>query len=127
MTRGIEKENAVREAKQSDPASPPGPPDQVDRAAATALRLSTGLGAPARLGKGNLHRYRLKVKELRYVLQLSDHADEEPFAAELSEVKDAIGDWHDWEQLIAIASDVLDHGAECKLMAQLKEDQRIEI
>ena len=64
-------------------------------AMATALQLSSGLKTPARLSKKTLHPYRLKVKELRYVLQMSDSAEHQKFIDKLSAVKDAIGEWHD--------------------------------
>jgi CHAD domain-containing protein len=87
---------------------------------AKALKLSSELSAPSRLNKNNLHPYRLKVKEVRYVLQLSDHADDEQFVEKLGEVKDAIGAWHDFLELSKIAADVLDHGDSCKVLQQLR-------
>ena len=87
---------------------------------AKALELSSELKRPVRLNRNNLHPYRLKVKELRNVLQLSDRADDIEFVERLGQVKDAIGDWHDWEELVRIAKEVLDHGASCKLISQLK-------
>lgn len=95
-------------------------PRRVRETTAKALQLAEKLTTPARLNKANLHRYRLKVKALLYVLQFADRADEQEFVAKLQEVKDAIGAWHDWEELVAIASEILDHGAECKLLPQLK-------
>jgi CHAD domain-containing protein len=89
-------------------------------ATARALRIATELKAPARLNQTNLHPYRLKVKELRYVLQLSDKVDQQEFVDKLGEVKDAIGEWHDWGELMAIATETLDHGAECRLIPYLK-------
>jgi CHAD domain-containing protein len=96
-------------------------PPRVAEAAAKALRLADELKSPARLNEGNLHPYRLKVKALQYVLQLSSEADQQEFVDALREVKDAIGEWHDWGELIAIASDTLDHGEDCKLLPKLKE------
>ena len=61
-----------------------------------------GLKRPVRLNRNNLHPYRLKVKELRNVLQLSNRADDIEFVEKLGQVKDAIGDWHDWEELVRI-------------------------
>jgi hypothetical protein len=37
----------------------------------------------------------------------------------LGEVKDVIGEWHDWQELIATARDVLDHGPSCKLIKHM--------
>ena len=89
-------------------------------AMASALERSSRLKKPARLNKGNLHSYRLKVKELRYVLQMSDAAEHQKFTDKLSEVKDAIGEWHDWDELSGIATGLLNHGNRCKLLRELK-------
>jgi CHAD domain-containing protein len=89
-------------------------------AMATALQLSSRLKTPARLSKRTLHPYRLKVKELRYVLQMSDAAEHQKFIDKLSEVKDAIGEWHDWDELSGIARQLLNHGSRCKLLGELK-------
>jgi CHAD domain-containing protein len=86
-----------------------------------ALRLSGDLDQPTTLNRGNLHEYRLKIKELEYVLKMADSDAQEKFVDALDECKDAIGEWHDWEELIAIAGDVLDHGRSCKLMRQLMQ------
>jgi len=42
------------------------------------------------------------------------------FIDSLGPVKDAIGEWHDWEELIAIASDLDEHRPNCKLVRELK-------
>jgi hypothetical protein len=60
------------------------------------------------------------VKELRYVLQLANDSDHQQFVEKLGEVKDAIGEWHDWEELIGIANAVIDHGSNCKLLRELR-------
>jgi CHAD domain-containing protein len=56
---------------------------------------------------GNLHAFRIQVKELRYLLQLTKDANPKLVDA-LGMVKDRIGDWHDWQQLAIIAEKVLD-------------------
>ena len=89
-------------------------------AMAVAFQLSSDLRTPARLSRGNLHPYRLKVKQLRYVLQMSAAADHQQFVDKLGQVKDAIGEWHDWEELLGIAAEVLDHGRNCKFLQELK-------
>ena len=89
--------------------------------AGSALSLSTELTRPARLGRANLHPYRLKVKELRTVLRMSDSADRQDFVDALGEVKDAIGEWHDWVELSSIANEVLDHGQRSELLRAVKE------
>lgn len=85
----------------------------------SALRAGSELASPARLNHSNLHPFRLKVKEFRNVLRLAEAPDQDLLDA-LGETKDRIGEWHDWEELSAIAEDVLDHGAHCGLIRELK-------
>jgi CHAD domain-containing protein len=59
------------------------------------------------LGEENIHEFRIRVKQLRYMLQLSDAVDAKTIE-DLSEVKDQVGDWHDWQELARIARQVLD-------------------
>src|SRR5262249_36258851 len=97
----------------------PGDSDATPATIAKAITLASELKEPTRLSRNNLHPYRLKVRELRNVLQLSDRTGEDEFFGKLGAVKDAIGEWHDWEELITIAKQLLDHGPSCKLIKQL--------
>ena len=87
--------------------------------AATALTKISELKDPARLQRSNLHPYRLKVKEVRNLLQMSATTEQQQFTDKLGDVKDAIGEWHDWEVLLALAENVLDHGKDCMLTRDL--------
>jgi CHAD domain-containing protein len=69
--------------------------------------LITELSLWPDLHEGNLHLFRIRIKELRYMLQLSEEADA-TVVDSLGEVKDTIGDWHDWVELQKIAGKVLD-------------------
>jgi CHAD domain-containing protein len=89
------------------------------KAAGSAVTLAVQLAAPRRLDKRNLHPYRLKVKELRNVLHMAA-GDSPQFVNDLVRVKDAIGEWHDWEELASIATAELNHGSRCGLVAELK-------
>lgn len=70
--------------------------------AALAQSLATEIGNYRRLNKDSLHEYRLKVKELRSLLQLFMKSDAK-FITALGKAKDAIGEWHDWNELADIA------------------------
>ena len=87
-------------------------------AVAHSLELSSELGEWPTLRADNLHPFRLKVKELRYVLQLASEADRH-FIDALGEVKDAIGEWHDWTELAAVAAKVLDDKGRIPLSKQV--------
>jgi CHAD domain-containing protein len=90
-------------------------------AAASALHLLSELAQPAHLGRNSLHPYRLKVKKLRNVLEMAENAKEKEFVKRLGEVKDAIGEWHDREELLTIAKDVVNHRPNCRLLAELRK------
>ena len=95
--------------------------DASGNAGASALKRIVDLEVPARLNKTNLHQYRLKVKELRDLLLLADTRGAKPpeFVTKLGDVKDAIGEWHDWEELTKVAGQVLEHGSRCQLIREL--------
>ncbi|HEY2382514.1 MAG TPA: CHAD domain-containing protein [Terriglobia bacterium] len=88
---------------------------------AKTFQLSSELTSEPRITKNNLHPYRIKVKELRDILQLAEGAADPRFLEMLGGVKDAIGEWHDWSVLAATAGDLLDHGPSCRLTRHLKE------
>ena len=88
-------------------------------AAARALEISADLRRFGKLNRRNLHEYRKEGKQLRYVLQMAQRTDE-GFVSALEEVQDAIGEWHDWEELLGLAKDVLDHGRKCALMREIQ-------
>lgn len=72
----------------------------------SAMNLMRELGDWKPLAAENLHAFRLKVKQLRYTMQLDAQADTNLMEA-LGDVQHRIGDWHDWRQLEEIARQVL--------------------
>ena len=82
--------------------------------------LMTELSHWPELDAGNLHLFRIRIKELRYMLQLIPQADGKLLDA-LGGVKDAIGDWHDWVELLKISRKVLDPEADGQLLQQIDE------
>jgi CHAD domain-containing protein len=93
---------------------------------ASSLQIEQELRDWPRFSEKNLHPFRLKVKELRYVLQLAQDSDSKLIDV-LGEVKDQIGLWHDWSELAAIAGQVLDHGARCPIAAQIRARTKQEL
>jgi CHAD domain-containing protein len=121
LRRDLKRNSKRVEALLKEAETSPGDSDAMVLTIAKAVKLSSDLNSFSRLTKNNLHRYRLKVKELRDVFQLSKQPGNSEFLEELGDVKDAIGDWHDWEQLVGIAADALDHGSSCKLIKDMKK------
>jgi len=92
----------------------------ANAATSAAMQSSAELATYGSLNRGNLHEYRLKLKELRNILQMGEDAPKKEFVESLEKIKDEIGEWHDWEELNSIAAKILDHSAGCKLKRQLK-------
>jgi CHAD domain-containing protein len=72
------------------------------------------------LDETNLHTFRIRIKELRYTLQLSKEADAK-LVDQLGDVRDAIGEWHDWIELRKIANKVLDPDSEGEVLLRIEE------
>lgn len=66
----------------------------------------------------NIHAFRIKVKKLRYILQLSADTDAALLEA-LGAAQHAIGDWHDWQHLRAIAHEVLTGEGDRELLERI--------
>lgn len=88
------------------------------QAAAHALRLSVELQKFAALNRRNLHEYRKQGKMLRYVLQMAKPQDDRLLDT-LREMQDAIGEWHDWEELLTIARKIVEH-RNCGFLRELQ-------
>ena len=71
------------------------------------------------LNASNLHTFRIRIKELRYMLQLNNEADAK-LMERLDDVKNAIGEWHDWLQLSRIAGKVLDPDPDSRVLNQIE-------
>lgn len=93
---------------------------------ASSFDLEQELRAWPKLTEKNIHPFRLKVKEWRYVLELGQNSDSKLIDV-LGEVKDQIGLWHDWNELGSIAGDVVDHGSRCLVIAQIRSRTKEEL
>jgi CHAD domain-containing protein len=91
--------------------------DGIHSAAANVVRE---LGEWPPLNAENIHAFRLKVKELRYILQLSDDGNSDLGEA-LGNVQRRVGDWHDWHQLHEIASEILTPERDLALLERIDE------
>lgn len=103
-----------RDPKQTTPQGEEWKRDAVT----TALQLSGELASWPRLDVKNLHSFRLKVKQLGYTLKLADDS-ESAYLGALVKTKDAIGEWHDWTELRAIADKVIGHREACPLRKEI--------
>lgn len=80
-----------------------------------ARRTAHQLGTWPALSEHNIHEFRLELKQLRYLLQFLDRADDD-FVVALSRVQRRIGEWHDWQQLREIAGNIIDPAKDRELL-----------
>jgi CHAD domain-containing protein len=83
-----------------------------------ALRVLRELGAWPALESSNLHGFRLKVKLLRYILQLDEETAPGLIEA-LGQVQRLAGEWHDWLQLEEMARGLLDAEKDAEVLARI--------
>lgn len=76
-----------------------------------------------KLHRDNLHDFRIRVKELRYMLQLYKEQDEELLDA-YAQVKDTAGEWHDWLELLHIATHILRDQSCVPVLQTIKQNMR---
>jgi CHAD domain-containing protein len=84
------------------------------------VRLATELADWPALNTENIHPFRIKVKQLRYMLQLCESDDKDMVNA-LGKVKDQIGDWHDWQELARLARETLDQKKDRAALKQIED------
>ena len=87
---------------------------------ARIVELGSELARYPRLARSNLHRFRIRAKHLRYLLKLAGEGDTAFFCA-LDEVKDRIGEWHDWERLMAIARSLDRQPGRRRLLGEIRK------
>ena len=89
-------------------------------AAAVAMGYIAELSGWPPLEEATIHSFRIKVKTLHYTLQLAGKTDE-PFVKALGELKDVIGDWHDWRELRELAREVLKQADKSALLRAIEQ------
>src|SRR5438105_694491 len=115
--RAVKPNRKLRKLLKKMPAVPTA--DEIHDFRTSSRRIEATLQAFSLDSKNNCRRI-LKVKQLRNILQMAENSDQQEFVKLLGEVKDAIGEWHDWEELVAMAREVLDRGTNCQLLHQLR-------
>jgi CHAD domain-containing protein len=90
---------------------------------ATQQVLAAELDNWPRLHAGNLHQFRIRAKELRYMLQLVPGIDRRRMDA-LDQAKNVAGDWHDWLELHNLAKEILDPGSDRQILQQISAMKR---
>lgn len=92
-------------------------PDTTDGRVALQI-LKADLVHWPQLNRKNLHEFRIRAKELLYMLQFSPSTEGMEIEA-LDRAKENIGNWHDWVELQKVAEKVLDSTKDRAFLKQL--------
>ena len=74
-----------------------------------------------KLGLKRLHDARVRLKRIRYVAELAEEsAEQKNFIRELKAVQDALGEWHDWQELTRTAEKRFSDRVNCALLREIR-------
>lgn len=72
----------------------------LEEAKAQLAEMAKNFGSGQTMKPSRLHAARVSLKRIRYMAELAEQsAEQKEFMRELKSAQDAIGDWHDWQEL----------------------------
>jgi CHAD domain-containing protein len=93
----------------------------LEEARAQLLEVADGFGSGQTIKPSRLHGIRVALKRIRYLAELAEEsAAQKEFMRELKSTQDAIGDWHDWQELTERAEKRFSDRATCALLREAR-------
>lgn len=109
----------IAERAGTEPAQRPLAPLQEARA--QLAKMASDYSSHQPLGFKRLHDARTHLKRIRYVAELAEESPErKSFIRELKTVQDAVGDWHDWQELTSTAEKRFSDRVNCVLLREVR-------
>lgn len=76
----------------------------LEEAEAQLSKMASDFGSGQTMKPSQLHEARVTLKRIRYMAELAEEsATQKDFMRKLKSTQDAIGDWHDWQELTSRA------------------------
>lgn len=83
--------------------------------------MATDFSAHQVIKISRLHDARISLKKIRYLAEAAEESQEQKdFTRQLKIVQDAIGDWHDWQELTATAEKRFSDRVNCPLLREVR-------
>ncbi|MBZ5569409.1 MAG: CHAD domain-containing protein [Acidobacteriia bacterium] len=122
LRKGLQRwSEEISSAAKPERKTPVTPAQEFDGVAASLRRFSTLSRQVSALTPENLHAYRTRCKQIRYIAEMAGNTLQAKRVVEpLKLVQDAIGDWHDWQTLTETAESLFSHSPDSALMAALR-------
>jgi CHAD domain-containing protein len=93
----------------------------LERAIHQLSEVAAEYGAHRSQSPSLLHQARIKLKMIRYLAELGEESTEQQrFLEELKRVQDALGAWHDWEELFKTAEKHFGERLNCPLLLEVR-------
>jgi CHAD domain-containing protein len=93
----------------------------LEEAKAQLVEMANHFESAQTMKPGRLHETRLALKRIRYLAEIAEESTEQKeFMRELKSTQDAIGDWHDWQELTERAERRFSDRASCALLREAR-------
>lgn len=103
----------------AEPGDAVSPPLEEARRQLSSLALECGHEDP--IQPRLLHQVRIRLRMIRHLAEFSAQSPErERTLISLKAVQDALGAWHDWEELTEIAEKLFDERVNCPLLMEIR-------
>jgi CHAD domain-containing protein len=114
MTR-IAQESGVVPKGKNRPLAP------LEEAKAQLAVMATDFSSRHLLKTSRLHHARVSLKRIRYLAELAEEsAQKQDFIRELKTVQNAVGDWHDWQELTHTAEKRFSDRVNCAMLREVR-------
>lgn len=95
--------------------------DPLEEARCQLTRIGADVSSRPSLKPGRLHETRIRLKTIRYLAELAEPSPEQKtFIEQLKAVQDAVGEWHDWEELTEFAEKRFSDRVNCPLLREIR-------
>jgi CHAD domain-containing protein len=93
----------------------------LEEAQVQLAQMASDFAARETLKPSRLHEARVNLKRIRYLAELADKTDgQKNLARELKSVQDAVGEWHDWQELTKTAEKRFSDRVNCALLREAR-------
>jgi CHAD domain-containing protein len=114
MNRIAEESGSVPEGKNR-PLAP------LAEAKAQLAEMAKDFSSHQTIKLSRLHTARVNLKRIRYLAELAEEsAEQKNFIHELKSVQDAVGDWHDWQELANTAEKRFSDRVNCAMLREVR-------
>lgn len=95
--------------------------EPLERAKRELAQIGDEYASPAKPKVSALHEVRIRLKKVRYLAEVGEEsAEQKEFLAKMKTVQDALGSWHDWEELAKTAEKQFGDRMNCPLLVEVR-------